>query len=355
MSRTMLTLRAVAAMVIGLGVLLAASIGSDAAFADSTSPDTPSSQTATPPRIDGSFIQPSLVDGLTDAQLSSEESTLTRAGLTSQALQWTADSGAGTTVYASGLSGYRQSTNTDVLGRLLTAADAAGLTEYVGLQVNDDWWTKHANDPDWLQAQAGIATDLADDIQRQYGSHPSLGGWYLPFEVDNVNFLGTDSWAAMAEFYSTVADHLHALTPGLPVIIAPFFNATLGQTPQQWTTMWASILGSASIDVVALQDGVGEGHATKSDLPTWFGATAAAINQAGADTALWADTETYIASPDGTSFHPLSVAAVAADMAQVKPYVSRVLSFSYDHYYSPVQVGPLWDATYRAYLSSTLR
>ncbi len=68
-------------------------------------------------------------------------------------LQWTADTGADTTVYPSGLSGYTQSTSTDVVGRILTAADNAGLKEYIGLQVNNDWWTNYANDSSWLNGQ----------------------------------------------------------------------------------------------------------------------------------------------------------------------------------------------------------
>ncbi len=66
----------------------------------------------------------------------------------------------------------------------------------------------------------------------------------------------------MASFYTTVADYLHNLTPGLPVIIAPFFNTSGGLTSSRWTAMWESINGNAPIDVVALQDGVGDGHAT---------------------------------------------------------------------------------------------
>jgi len=301
----------------------------------------------TTPMLNGSFIQPPLVDSLSNTQLAAEDGDLTRAGITQQVLQWTADSKADTTVYPSGLTGYTQNTSTDVLGRALSAADTAGITEYVGLATNDDWWTNYANNATWLSDQATLANELADDIAASYGSHTSFGGWYLPFEVDNWNFTTSSSWSAMETFYTTVADHLHTLTPGLPVIIAPFFNTAGGQTSSQWTTMWESILANAPIDVVALQDGIGDGHATNGQLASWYAATDTAITNASPSTQLWADTETY-----DTSFHPLAIAAVVADMGQEQPYVSDFLSFSYDHYDSPVQVGSLYDTTYRDYVTN---
>jgi hypothetical protein len=302
---------------------------------------------STVPALNGSFIQPPLADQLSDSQLATEEGYLTRAGLTQQVLQWTADSGADTTVYPSGLSGYTQSTSTDVVSRILTAADNAGLKEYLGLQVNNDWWTNYANDSSWLSGQATVSTELAQDLYGKYGTHKSFAGWYLPFEVDNWNFTTTTSWSTMASYYTTVAGYLHNLTPGLPVIIAPFFNTSGGLTSSQWTTMWESILGNSPIDVVALQDGIGDGHATTSQLATWYAATQAAITAASPNTRLWADTETY-----NTSFEPQSVGTVVADMQAEQPYVSDYLSFSYDHYDSPLQVSPLYDQTYRDYLST---
>ncbi len=303
--------------------------------------------TGTTPKLNGSFVQPALVDSLTDGQLATEDADLVRAGLTQQVLQWTADSKAATTVYPTTLSGYAQSTSTDVLGRTLDAADTAGLTEYVGLALNGDWWNTYANDPAWLDDQATLANQLADEVHDQYGSHPSFRGWYLPLEVDNTDFPTSTTWSAMAGFYTTVADHLHTLTPGLPVIVAPFFDTSRGLTSAQWTSMWEYVLDHAPIDVIALQDGIGDGHATTAELATWYAATATAIANSTPATQLWADTETY-----DTGFRPLGISTVVADMAAEANYVSNFLSFSYDHYDSPLQVGPLYDTTYRDYLSS---
>ncbi|WP_313546317.1 DUF4434 domain-containing protein [Leifsonia aquatica] len=331
--------RRIAALIAGAALAVALAVPATAAVAAPTC--------TTTPRIDGSFIQPALVDGWTSSQLTSEFATLTNACITSQVIQWTADTKASTTIYPSGLTGYTQNTSTDVVSRVLTAADTAGVSEYLGLQTNDDWWNTYANDATWLNGQATKANALADDLYAKYGTHTSFAGWYLPFEVDNWNFTTTASWSAMASFYTTIANHLHALTPGKPVIISPFFNTAGGQTSSQWTTMWSSILGSAPIDVIALQDGVGAGHATTAQLATWFAATKSAITSARPATKLWADSETF--NPD---FTPMSISQLVADLNAVAPYVSKTLSFSYDHYQSPLVVPAVYDTTYRNYLTS---
>jgi len=324
-----------------VGIAAAATLIAPATVANATPTCT------TSPRIAGSFVQPALIDGMTSTQLTAELSTLTNACITSQVLQWTADTGADTTVYPSGLTGYTQSTSTDVVSRLLTAADSAGVKEYLGLGTDNDWWTNYANNATWLNGQATAADALADDLYSRYGTHSSLAGWYIPFEVDNWNLLTTTTWNNMSSFLSTVATHLHTLSPGLPVIIAPFFNTSGGQTSSQWTTMWESILAAAPIDVVALQDGVGDGHATTAQLSTWFSATETAIAASSPSTALWSDADTY--NPD---FTPMSISNVVADLTAESPYVSSIFAFSYDHYDAPSQVPAAYDATYRGYLST---
>jgi hypothetical protein len=329
--------------------LIAASLGAAVALAV-IAPATTADATpicTTTPRIVGSFVQPALIDSMTSTQLTSEFGTLTNACITGQVLQWTADTGLNTTVYPSGLSGYTQSTSTNVVGRLLTAADTAGVTEYLGLGTDSDWWTNYANNTTWLNSQATAANALADDLYSKFSTHASLGGWYIPFEVDNWNFLTSTTWSNMSTFLSTIATHLHTLSPGLPVIIAPFFNTSGGQTSSQWTTMWESILASAPIDVLALQDGVGDGHATTAQLSTWFSATQTAITTSSPSTALWSDSDTY--NPD---FTPMSISNVVADLNAESPYVSKIFAFSYDHYDAPSQVPTTYDATYRGYLSS---
>ncbi len=301
----------------------------------------------TQPRLAGSFIQPDLPDGWSSAMWNSELTYMQNACISQLVLQWSADSRTNQTTYPTSLAGWSQGTSTDVVGGALTSADANGVSVYVGLQTNQDWFTNHANDTSWLSNQATIANQIADEIWQNYGTHSSFAGWYFPFEVDNLSFQSMSQWTNLVNFFNPVFSHVHTLSPGRPIIIAPFFNANLGQTPSAWQSMWTYILQGSPIDVISLQDGVGVGHATASQLPAWFSATKNAINAGRPATLFWADTETL-----NLDFKSAAIRDVVTDMQAVQRYVTNYLSFSYNHYDSPNQVANEYDLTYRDYLTN---
>ena len=306
----------------------------------------------TGPRLSGTFVQPALIDGWTNTQLNTEFGHLDDACIDTHILQWTADSGAHTAIFDTGLSGYTQNTSTDVVDRLLSKAEAWDKSVIVGLQVNQECFTKGVSDLTWLGDQADVAMALADELYDNYGDYESFDGWYLPFEVDNLNFQTSTQWDRLGAFYDEVIDHLHTLAPGLPVVVAPFYNDALSGTisPATWQDMWESILGDADIDIISLQDGVGAGHAAVGDLADWFSATRAAITAARPATQLISDTETFIFGPGG--LQPMPLNSVIADLQAVSTYVDDYWAFAYDHYQSPLSVPAAYHATYLDYLDT---
>ena len=301
----------------------------------------------TEPQLTGSFLQPWLVEGWTAEQWDAEFRLLREACIFEVVLQWTADSGANTAIYPSSILAAGPTDGHDALGLALSAGERAGIDVYVGLQVNEQWWRTYASDRTWLAAEAELAQRLIDELWTTYGEARSFAGWYVPFEVDNWHFEEPDSWDGMASFYAAVGKHAKRVAPNLPVVISPFFNPAGGLSASGWAEMWAKILPAAPIDVIALQDGVGAGHASAEQLAPWFAATAAAIKTSGADTELWATTETF--TPE---FNPMDIDAMIQDMIAVQPYVTRYWSFSYDHYQSPQQVGPAFHRTYVDYVTT---
>ena len=294
----------------------------------------------------GSFLQPALGDAWTLKQWHDEFQYMRSARLDQMVLQWTADSKEKTAIYPTGVAGYTQNTRHDVVERALAAADASGSQVYLGLQINDDWWTKYLSDRPWLDNEAKVANAFADDLWKRYHQHASLTGWYLGFEVDNVQSTPAD-WDNLVAFYRVVGNHLHKLTPGKPIIISPFFSTTEGLTSSQWQTMWEYVLKRSPLDVLALQDGVGVAHSTKAQLPEWFGAVQNAIRHSRPHMQFWADTETFTLADEPRAIH-----SIVGDMCAVQPYVSSYLSFSFNHYLSPQQVNPLYYQTYLDYLAT---
>lgn len=304
------------------------------------------------PSFSATFIQPDLIDGWSDSELDEAVDVLHEACIDAQILQWTADSQSGTTVVPIDLDGFDHSSDTDVLGRLLTAQEDAGGEVVVGLQLNHDFFEVSASDPGWLAAEAELAGELAAELYAAYGDSPAFGGWYLPFEVDNLNFPGQLEWDRMVTFYDEIVTGLRQLDPDLPISIAPFYNDGLAGSldPAGWQEMWTHILAGVEIDILALQDGVGAGHVTLDRLPAWFAATRNAIDAASADTELYADTETFIFGASGLQPMPMNTFLQA--MAIVEPYVTGHWAFAYDHYQSPVSTGSnAWHSTYLRYLA----
>jgi hypothetical protein len=295
-------------------------------------------------RINGSVVQPHQIDVMSDAQLSAEMSNLASQHMYSVILGSVADSSdykgvsSATVVYPTTQTGYERSTNTDVVSRLLSAADAAGIRVLIELPTDDDWYTRYANDAAWLQTAAATDISFADELYSQYGNHPSFDGWYLPLTVDNIHFSAALAQTNLVNYYNTVTDGLRALTEDSPIAIAPSFDAVNTTVPgwqssTAYAAMWGSIAAQTDIDVIDLQDGVGDGHAATSDLGTWFTAMNNAIQGAGSASDLYADTQTYQASPSGNT--PMGVKNVVADLGAVSGITDAVWSSSYTGYLSP--------------------
>ncbi|MCD9022387.1 DUF4434 domain-containing protein [Cohnella silvisoli] len=297
--------------------------------------------------LSGSFLQPDLGDQWSNSQWTTEFQKMEEAGMDHLFLQWTANSKLNTTVYPSGLSGYTQNTTNDVVSKTLSMGNQFGMDIYLGLQLNEDWFVNYTNNATWLSNETTKAENLAQDLWTKYGSNASFKGWYLSFEVDNWNLPTSVEWDRMATFYDTVIDYIKTLSPNLPVIVSPFYNTSGGLTTTGWQTMWEYILARANIDVIALQDGIGAGHATTAQLASWFSATKTAIQNARPATALWDDAETF-----NLDFKPMDIKLLKDDLAAVSSYVSKYTSFSFNHYISPQQVNPLYFTTYKDYFST---
>lgn len=292
------------------------------------------------PLLGGSFVQPDLADSWTPRQLTRELTLMRDAGLDTLVLQWTADSGTHTTIYPSHMPGYTQNTTHDVVERTLAAADRNHVSVQLGLNINDAWWTNSVHDRAWFLGEMGTANAIMDELWARYGHHRSLAGWFIVFEPWNEQ-LDAAATQTMIDGFKLVADHAHRRTH-LPVMIAPFFNAFDGTGPAEFGAMWTSFLRGAPVDIIALQDGVGVGHTGVADLPAWFDAVRQAIRTSRPSTRLWSDTETF----DVTDSSPMAVNGYLDDMIAVAPFVSKFLSFSFNHYISPQQVDPLYYRTY---------
>ncbi len=310
------------------------------------------------PAAVGTFIQWYLVKDWDDAKWRSEFRYMQEVGMRSLVFAPTADSKAHVTYYPTRLPGFQLAEGyPDLVDACLRNAEKAGIRVFLGLNFNDDWWHKSANDPAWLDAQMQEGNAVAAELYRRYAAkYPhAFAGWYWVWEVDNLNFRTPEQIRTLAQALDSNVRAVKALNPRLPVMLCPFMNASLG-TPETYQAMWTAVFAQCSLgrgDIFCPQDCVGAGGLTLEQVPVWF----AALKQAVATRSglrFWADTETFQAESQAAADADHWIAAplnrFVAQMKTEQPYVEQCLTFSYSHYYSPNTANSGFQRTYREYL-----
>ncbi len=299
--------------------------------------------------LNGTFLQPELGETWSSSQWENEFTYMQDIGMDHLILQWSANTQYDTAVYPSGVPGLVQHTSQDIVKKALEMGEQYDMDIYIGLQLNHEWFVNYTNDYTWLMDEANTASLLVEDLWQKYSSYSSFKGWYLSFEVDNWNLPNSVSWQRMADFYNEITGTIKTVTPNMPIMISPFYNVSGGLDATGWQSMWTYILSRTDIDILALQDGYGAGHAATNQLAAWFSATKQAITAAAASTELWSDTETFT-----LDFNPMDLQIMLDNMLAVKDYVSAYTSFSFNHYLSPQTVNPLYYTTYKNYTENGL-
>lgn len=292
----------------------------------------------------GAFWQPWLPAAWAPSNFSTEIGLMRSVCMNHAIWQWTVDSTPGTMLawYNTTIPGLAHAPSEvpdPVFVSLEAAAAVPGFGVWLGLNTNSDWWRNYASNETWLEDEFELAAYIAEDLWRLYGPSYSatIAGFYLPLEVDNVNFMSTESQERMQAAYASTVNAIHTST-GKPVMCAPFYNAYLagGMDAKAYAAWWGSIANASLLDVVALQDGVGANHSSVEQAATWLAAMGAAISGASPATRVWSDLETYTVAPDG-AYTAASFSRVVQQLDAEAPSADAVTTFSFSHYDSPQQ------------------
>jgi hypothetical protein len=178
----------------------------------------------------------------------------------------------------------------DKLGVLLDAAQARSMKVYVGTTLSSKGCANF-----WVGANvAAVEADIRQNIAvlaARHGTHPAFAGWYIPDEPALLE-------STKHEFYRRQTAALDALTPGRPVMVAPYFP-NQPQFPSTSTVVSRALLfrHTTGVDVQAWQDGIGAIPGAKlfhwvrsgPSSEDYYQALAAALGPA----AIWADVELF--------------------------------------------------------------
>ncbi len=250
-------------------------------------------------------------------------------------------------------SDFRQAANPP-LPIILQQADAAGLHVLVGLAHDPGYWEKIRRDPALVEVylrrarlrDEAIAGQLAPQLQ----NHPSFRGWYIPEEVDDVNWQEDPAREVLFAYLRDLSNFLHKLTPGTRVAISGFAN---GRTdPRTFGRFWQTLLEATAIDAVFFQDGIGAGKLLPEELPPYLGALRQAAQSQSRE------LQVVVELFQQVNAHPFRARPASWDrVARQLEIAGRstsggLLGFSVPEYLTPLG-GPEAERLFKAYLRYT--
>ncbi len=305
------------------------------------------------PSID--FIQPWLIQHWDSAKYLEHLDLLKEAGYDSVILQYTRTGASDNTVtfypseiaeiYTDGVV-YSAEESTDCIGKLLTAADEKDMKVYIGLSVEDEWWTKSPTNTEWYNKRVELDNYMIDEISENYGSHPSFYGWYWAYETYNANSIMSNLWSNMMN--QTIA-HLNEIGDTKPLMISPYISFFLRKDDSYvYFDFWKNLISKINFrsgDIFAPQDSIGNicGDATVDE-------DALALTENAVK--MWADAVKekqglkyyvnceffYIKRATADNDQMLLTAPLLRCLKQcdiARNYAEKIVTFSYSHYCVP--------------------
>lgn len=302
---------------------------------------------AAAPRLQGTFLQ------LTEAHGSWQPSQWTRLfqyfkelGLSQLVIQWTVYDDLAFFPTAD----YRQVPHPP-LPAILQLADAAGLQVWVGLAHDPGFWEKICRDPELVEVylrrmrlrDQAIAEHLAPQLQ----GHKCFRGWYITEEVDDVNWREAPAREVLFAFLRDLSAFLHRLTPEARVAISGFANARID--PKTFGRFWQDLLGTAAIDAVLFQDGIGTGKLHLDELPLYLESLRRATQAQSRELQVVVELFRQVSERPFRA-RPASWDLVARQLEIAARFASGgLLAFSVPEYLTPLG-GPEADKLFQAYL-----
>lgn len=233
------------------------------------------------------------------------------------------------------------------LEKCMKACRAHGIKLFIGTFFDKRYWDGGAavngKKAQWVNCIT-TANSVMNDLITQYFHDGAnnykdvLAGWYFPYEVDDLSFQTDEAQTILKDGIRsamTFRDGHNVDGRKPPYLFSPFMNGessivTGTMTAAEYEALWRDIVTTAGLksgDILSPQDCIGVGKLTIPELATWMPALQRAAS-ATAGVEFWINLELF-----GVSNTSLLITEQIP--ASNKPYVSKLISFSYPIYYSP--------------------
>ncbi|MFN3402464.1 MAG: DUF4434 domain-containing protein [Cytophagaceae bacterium] len=158
------------------------------------------------------------------------------------------------------------------LNRMFAAAQKIGIDIYLGLYFDETWNHSAKNQASTYSNILTKHQQVINEMHALFGSHSRFKGWYIPQEINDLEWQTTTNRNLLANWLRDVAAYAKGKNAAKKVIIAPFFGPH--RPADNLKAWWDYVLSVASgVDLIIPQDGVGT--TTKDvdvDIPHYFNA-----------------------------------------------------------------------------------
>lgn len=328
------------------------------------------------PKFTGTFIQSWMSSSWDDARWQTEIENMEKAGIQYLILQDIANQdyhyeGSGWTVYYdTQLDCFADAERyPDVIEAALRNCQGSHIKVFIGLALYDDFWTEGAMTKQYMEV-CKITADMIEEIYAKYYNEYAdcFYGWYFTPELNNVLTCQVNI-NGFAAGLNEIIDRINAVDASLPLLISPFYAEYFAASPTVTLTNLVRLLDKVNFrdgDILAPQDAIGAKWTSEENLETIWEMYAKAVDTCDADITLWANCENFTLSfadsltagiftrpeTENTETVTATLDRFVWQMDVASRYAENIITFSYNHYYSPEVVNPCFIETYIDYVDN---
>ena len=328
------------------------------------------------PQFNGTFIQSWMTSVWDDERWAEEVENMKKAGIEYLVLQSLADKayknqgGEWNVYYDTDVEALKDANfGGDCLEPALRHCQEAGIKVFVGLSMFDDFWSE-AGLGSLYQDVCRVAGDMMEDIYNKYGEKykDSLYGWYYVPEISN-GFLCQFTLGGIIKGINHIIDRINEVDETKPLLLSPFYSEYIALGPVATLCNYVTLFNRVNFrdgDIVAPQDAIGAKWTREKSLEMTWKIYKAAHDTCKADVKLWANCENFegaisseilggALSPkitENTRNVTATLDRFARQMEIASRYAENIITFSYNHYYSPSLVNPAFIEAYYDYVEN---
>lgn len=328
------------------------------------------------PKFNGTFIQSWMSSTWDDERWQKEVENMQDAGIEYLILQDIANKssqsagGQWTVYYETELDCFENAVKADdVIDMALRNCKDTGVKVFIGLAMFDDFWTQGSMTKQYSDMCA-VASEMVKEIYDKY--YPVYGdtlyGWYFTPEINNTITCQINI-AGQAKGLNAIIKAINQTNEEKPLLLSPFYAEYLAVGSAVTLTNLVKFFHYTNFrdgDIFAVQDAIGAKWVKEENLETTWKMYSKAIESADADIKLWANCENFSLAfadslIDGIFTRPATENTVSVtetldrfvwQMDVATKYAENIITFSYNHYYSPDCVNEGFINTYIDYLNN---